>query len=123
MSRERTIYDSQGELARFIDDELMWIRPGADTGSCGERAPMVIRDIEPYKSMITGEMIDSRSVHRDHLRRHHCVEIGNDMSHVKQKRAENKFPSRKKVLASQLADLSDRQIKKIVQNEIKLRRQ
>lgn len=41
-------------------------------------APMVIADIQPYKSMLTGEMITSRSQHRDHLKSHGCVEVGNE---------------------------------------------
>ncbi len=41
--------------------------------------PMIMRDIEPYKSMIDGSMITSRSAHREHLARHDCVELGNDM--------------------------------------------
>jgi len=27
--------------------------------------------------MITGEMIEGRRQHRDHLRQHNCVEVGN----------------------------------------------
>ena len=42
---------------------------------------MIVPDIEPYQSMITGEMITSRSKHREHLREHNCVEIGNDYQH------------------------------------------
>jgi len=41
-------------------------------------APMVMGDIPPYKSMVTGEMITSRSRHREHLREHGMVELGND---------------------------------------------
>ena len=41
-------------------------------------APATISDIQPYKSMLTGEMITSRSQHRDHLRAHGCVEVGNE---------------------------------------------
>lgn len=41
-------------------------------------APMVIADIQPYKSMLTGEMITSRSQHRDHLKSHGCSEVGNE---------------------------------------------
>jgi len=41
-------------------------------------APMVAADIQPYRSMITGEMIHSRSQHRAHLAAHNCVEIGNE---------------------------------------------
>ncbi len=41
-------------------------------------APMVMDDIQPYKSMKTGEMITSRSQHREHLRKHGLVELGNE---------------------------------------------
>ena len=40
--------------------------------------PMVIKDIEPYKSMITGEMIQGRAHHRAHLRQHGGIEVGNE---------------------------------------------
>ena len=43
-------------------------------------APDVLPDIEPYTSMITGETITSRSRHREHLKAHGYVEIGNDSS-------------------------------------------
>lgn len=39
---------------------------------------MVMADIQPYQSMITGEYITSRSRHRDHLRAHNCIEVGNE---------------------------------------------
>jgi hypothetical protein len=42
-------------------------------------APMVMADIQPYKSMINGEMITSRSQHRSHLKQHGMVEIGNEV--------------------------------------------
>ena len=42
------------------------------------RGPMVIRDIEPYQSTIDGRMITSRSEHRDHLRAHGKIEVGNE---------------------------------------------
>lgn len=41
-------------------------------------APMVMADIQPYKSMLTGEMITSRSQHKAHLKSHGCVEVGNE---------------------------------------------
>jgi len=37
-------------------------------------------DIKPYKSMIDGSEITSRSRHREHLRDHGCIEVGNDSS-------------------------------------------
>ena len=35
-------------------------------------------DLKPYKSMITGEIIQGRAQHRAHLREHHCIEVGNE---------------------------------------------
>ncbi len=35
-------------------------------------------DIQPYKSMVDGSMITSRSQHRRHLKAHGCEEVGND---------------------------------------------
>ena len=58
---------------------------------CGVRmhrvisAPMVMTDIQPYKSMIDGSMITSRSQHRAHLRQHGCIEVGNETKHLKAK--------------------------------------
>lgn len=41
-------------------------------------APDVMGDIKPYQSMITGEVIESRSTHRAHLKQHGCIEVGNE---------------------------------------------
>lgn len=41
-------------------------------------APMVMPDIAGYKSMQTGEWISSRSKHREHLKQHGLIEIGNE---------------------------------------------
>lgn len=41
-------------------------------------APMILPDIQPYRSMIDGSMITSRSQHKKHLKAHGCVEIGNE---------------------------------------------
>lgn len=43
------------------------------------KGPYIMSDIGAYKSMITGQMITSRSEHRDHLRAHGCIEVGNEM--------------------------------------------
>lgn len=39
----------------------------------------IIKDIEPYQSVIDKSVIGGRKQHRDHLRAHGCVEVGNDM--------------------------------------------
>jgi hypothetical protein len=66
---------------RFIDGEMVEIT--------GDREPsksfQVMPDIQPYKSMVTGEMINSRSQHREHLKAHRLVEIGNETKHLQPK--------------------------------------
>lgn len=42
-------------------------------------APYVQADIQPYKSMVDGSMITSKSQHRSHLKQHGMVEIGNEI--------------------------------------------
>lgn len=41
-------------------------------------AAYVRGDIQPYKSMVTGEMIEGRKQHRDHLKEHRLIEVGNE---------------------------------------------
>lgn len=51
------------------------------------QAPMIASDIGGYISQIDGSWIESRSKHRDHLKRHGMVELGNDVP-MKQKQVE-----------------------------------
>lgn len=52
--------------------------------ACGKQASQVlgfahvIPDIEPYRSCVTGERIRSRTHHKQHLREHGLVELGNE---------------------------------------------
>jgi hypothetical protein len=39
----------------------------------------VVPDIQPYQSMVTGEVIGGRRQHREHLRQHNVVEVGNEL--------------------------------------------
>lgn len=41
-------------------------------------APYVLGDIQPYKSMATGEMIGGRAQHREHLKKNGLIELGNE---------------------------------------------
>lgn len=45
-------------------------------------SPYIQSDIQPYPSVITGEPITSRSHHREHLRMHNAIEIGNEYPKV-----------------------------------------
>lgn len=38
----------------------------------------VVGDITPYRSVIDGSLISSRSEHRQHLKQHNCIEVGNE---------------------------------------------
>lgn len=55
-----------------------WVEVDRHAPRAAPTAPMIIRDIEPYKSMATGERIRSRRHHRDHLRAHKLIEVGNE---------------------------------------------
>ena len=55
--------------AAWSEKENMTYRP----------APTVISDIEGHISMADGTWVDSRSKHRENLKRNHCIEIGNDV--------------------------------------------
>lgn len=39
----------------------------------------VMGDIEPYRSIVTDELISGRAAHREHLRVHGMQEVGNEM--------------------------------------------
>jgi hypothetical protein len=69
MSRRRFVYDkATGNVVEIFSDQQMPV----------SKAPMIIGDIEPYRSIITGEEIGGRRQHREHLRQHGCEELGND---------------------------------------------
>jgi len=46
-------------------------------------APYVMGDLKPYQSMVTGEMVESRSRHRQILREHKLIEVGNETHYLK----------------------------------------
>lgn len=64
-----------------------------------DTSAMVMGDIQPYKSMIDGSQITSRSHHREHLKAHGCIEIGNEVKHLKaQVRPHQPPPGRKETI-------------------------
>ena len=58
----------------------------------------VMPDIQPYRSMVDGSVITSRSHHREHLKQHGCIEIGNDSSLYKEPRPLKSPPGLKEAL-------------------------
>lgn len=41
-------------------------------------AAYVPQEFQPYKSMLTGQIITDRGEHRRHLKAHGCTEVGNE---------------------------------------------
>lgn len=81
MSRYRKKWDAQGRVIYEEREGVVLI----DRRFAGNDAHMVMGDIAPYKSMIDGSTINSRSRHREHLRAHRCIEIGNETKYLQPK--------------------------------------
>ena len=80
----------------------------------------VMPDIKPYKSMITGEIITSRSKHREHLRRHGCIEVGNEI--VSAKGIPDTNPQGRKELIKHLVNQhTDSTWRKMMRREVQMR--
>lgn len=65
---------------RFVQRDGQLYEVGVDFIPEPRSTHHVMKDIAPYKSMVDGSIITSRSHHREHLRQHGCVEVGNDSS-------------------------------------------
>lgn len=52
---------------------------------------MVIGDIAPYKSMVDGTMVMGRAQHKEHLKRHNVIEVG-DQQHTLKPYGQYKSP-------------------------------
>lgn len=77
---------------RYIQDPVtLKLVPVDEYFGPGVQAPMVIGDIQPYQSMATGEMIMGRRQHREHLRQHRLVEVGNEIQRPSQTRSDGRL--------------------------------
>jgi hypothetical protein len=72
-----------------------------------QEAPMVHSDISGYISQVDGSWIDSKSKHRDHLKRHRMIEVGNDV------------PMQQKQVQGPSAEQRKRQIAEIAYSKLK----
>ena len=70
-------------------------------------APMVHSDIAGYISQVDGSWIDSRSKHRNHLKQHRMIEVGNDV------------PMQQKQVQGPSAEQRKRQIAEIAYSKLK----
>lgn len=68
---------SYAKRGRYIQDPVTHKLVSADeyyqSADVSNQAPAILGDYKPYKSMVTGEMIDGRRAHREHLLRHNVV--------------------------------------------------
>jgi tRNA U34 5-carboxymethylaminomethyl modifying enzyme MnmG/GidA len=93
----------------YVDGEFVERKRGKDG-----RYHYIIPDIQPYKSMIDGRMITSRSEHRLHLKANNCIEVGNEdpAQHVKREQPKN---TRLEVLRHQIANMTHAQANKLLE--------
>ena len=63
---------------------------------------MVMSDIGGYISQVDGTYIESRSKHREHLKRHRMVEVGNDVPMQHRKIEAPNSEQRKRNIAEQV---------------------
>ena len=63
---------------------------------------MVMSDIGGYVSQVDGTYIESRSKHREHLKRHRMVEVGNDVPMQHRKIEAPNSEQRKRNIAEQV---------------------
>ena len=71
----------------------------------------ILPDIQPYQSMADGSMITGRRQHREHLRQHNCIEIGNE---TMQTNKPAPIDNRREVLREQLVNMTDRDANRIL---------
>lgn len=91
------IWDSaRGEM---VDKNEYYANQPATSGGV-----LIFDDIQPYKSMITGEMISSRRKHSQHLRQHNMVETANEQAYIA-RRKEAVQQEQKKQRREQIIDI------------------
>lgn len=75
MARQTFIYDPV--VGGLVPKDEFYARHGSNGRPSGE-GMQVIGDLAPYQSMQTGEIIEGRRQHREHLRQHGLIEVGNE---------------------------------------------
>lgn len=74
--------DYEAEKARFFEQwnlsgdegERVWEEKLKMMNRTSFSAHYIRDDVKPYQSMITGEFIEGKKAHREHLKRHNCIE-------------------------------------------------
>lgn len=79
-ARYKAVYRGGKLFAEYENGELIYVNPEYSAPKRSEtvKAPMYMRDIGEYRSPIDGSLITSRSAHREHMRQHDVIEVGNE---------------------------------------------
>ena len=77
MARYRAIYGESGKIYEEIDGVVV-LDERAPVNEAGYYVASEEKLYAPYKSMQTGEMIEGRKRHREHLKAHGLIEVGNE---------------------------------------------
>lgn len=99
MARTRIIYSNKTglKMAEYVDGVLIW---NSDEYGVDSSPNYYIQDdIQPYRSAIDGTIITSRSQHRNHLREHNCIEIGNETKYISQRKELESPPGLKETIS------------------------
>jgi hypothetical protein len=78
----------------------------------------IIPDIKPYKSMINGELITSRSKHREHLKTHNCVEIGDQIPKEPKPIPDVSPQKRKELIVHQFSSMTDSEVRQMIRRDV-----
>ena len=79
--------------------------------------PMIMPDIAPYRSMIDGSVIYSRSKHREHLKAHGMQEVGNDPA-LTRPPSIPEVPGRKDFIRAQIDKMTHSEFKRALQRDL-----
>ena len=85
-ARYRAVWKDGRLLAEYEGDRLTYLAPEYQSPKRSDAvsAPMIIRDIAAYRSPVDNSIISSRSMHRDHIKAHDLIEVGNEpIGHTK----------------------------------------
>lgn len=93
-ARYKAVFKDGKLFAEYENGELTYLSDEYRAPKRSDHAmPMIMRDIGEYRSPLDGAMITSRSQHRDHMRAHDVVEVGNEKIGAMQAAAERYSPS------------------------------
>mgnify|MGYP001600197893 FL=1 len=81
---------------------------------------LVMPDIQPYQSQLDGSIVKSRSHHRQHLRQHNAVEVGNETAYLT---TPHKIPDtspqkRQELLRAQFNAIDNKTFKQFLKRDI-----